>query len=230
MSETNIRLMIVEDDQRISELHRRFVEKTDGFEVVGVANTIAGASEMVELLAPDLILLDLFFPEGSGMDLLRELRAGDQHVDVILITAAREVSALQEALHGGVFDYLVKPVYFDRFQEALAKFRDYHGRMQVGGTLEQQEIDRLLQSRSSEENPVRGLPKGIDPLTLNKVRQVFEDPKVTDLNAEEVGSRIGVSRITARRYLEFLITEGLLAADLLYGAVGRPERRYFKRS
>ena len=79
---------------------------------------------------------------------------------ITLITAAREVSALQEALHGGVFDYLVKPVYFDRFQEALAKFRDYHGRMQVGGTLEQQEIDRLLQSRSSEENPVRGLPKG----------------------------------------------------------------------
>ncbi|PLY03925.1 MAG: two-component system response regulator [Desulfuromonas sp.] len=230
MSEAIIRLMIVEDDLRISELHRRFVEKTEGFEVVGVANTIAGASEMVELLAPDLILLDLFFPEGSGMELLRELRAGEQHVDVILITAAREVSALQEALHGGVFDYLVKPVYFDRFQEALAKYRDYHGRMQDGGTLEQQEIDRLLQSRSSEEAPTRGLPKGIDPLTLNKVRQVFEDTDVTDLNAEEVGGQIGVSRITARRYLEFLITEGFLAADLLYGAVGRPERRYFKRS
>jgi len=136
MPDTQIRLLIVEDDQRISELHRRFVVKTDGFEVVGVANTLEEAGEMVELLAPDLILLDLFFPEGSGMDLLRELRAGEQHVDVILITAAREVSALQEALHGGVFDYLVKPVYFDRFQEALAKYRDYHGRMQAGGTLE----------------------------------------------------------------------------------------------
>jgi len=224
-----IRLLVVEDDQRISELHRRFVDKTDGFEVVGVANTLAEASEMVELLVPDLILLDLFFPEGSGMDLLRELRAKDQHVDVILITAAREVSALQEALHGGVFDYLVKPVYFDRFQEALAKYRDYHGRIQAGGTLEQQEIDRLLQARGSEERPVRGLPKGIDSLTLNKVRQVFEGPEVENMNAEEVGARIGISRITARRYLEFLIGEGFLSADLLYGAVGRPERRYFKR-
>jgi len=230
MTSPPIRLLIVEDDQRISELHRRFVAKTDGFETVGVANTLEEAGEMVELLAPDLILLDLFFPEGSGMDLLRELRAGEQHVDVILITAAREVSALQEAVHGGVFDYLVKPVYFDRFQEALAKYRDYHGRMQAGGTLEQQEIDRLLQARGGEESPARGLPKGIDPLTLGKVRQVFEDPEVSNLNAEEVGRRVGVSRITARRYLEFLIGEGLLAADLLYGAVGRPERRYFRRA
>jgi len=229
MNDADIRLLIVEDDQRISELHRRFVEKTEGFAVVGIANTLDSASEMVELLEPDLILLDLFFPEGSGMDLLRELRAGDQHVDVILITAAREVSALQEALHGGVFDYLVKPVYFDRFQEALLKYRDYHGRMQAGGTLEQQEIDRLFQARSSEEGQPRGLPKGIDPLTLGKVRQVFDNPAVADLNAEEVGKQIGVSRITARRYLEFLIAEGFLCADLLYGAVGRPERRYFRR-
>jgi len=230
MNKTSIRLMIVEDDQRISELHRRFVEKTEGFEVVGVANGLDEAAEMVELLGPDLILLDLFFPEGSGMDLLRALRAGEQHVDVILITAAREVSAVQEALHGGVFDYLVKPVYFDRFQEALAKYRDYFGRMQAGGTLEQRDIDRLLQARSSEESPVRSLPKGIDPLTLGKIRQVFDAPGVSNLNAEEVGRQIGVSRITARRYLEYLISEGFLAADLLYGVVGRPERRYFKRA
>lgn len=230
MIDASIRLLIVEDDQRISELHRRFVEKTEGFEVVGVANTIEGAGEMVELLVPDLILLDLFFPEGSGMDLLRELRAGEQHTDVILITAAREVSTLQEALHGGVFDYLVKPVYFDRFQEALAKYRDYFGRMRAGGTLEQQEIDRLLQARTRDESPVRSLPKGIDAMTLSKVRQVFDASGVADLNATEVGSQIGISRITARRYLEFLIGEGFLAADLLYGAVGRPERRYFRRA
>jgi len=230
MSDEGVRILIVEDDQRISELHRRFVGKTDGFNVVGIANTLGEASEMVELLAPDLILLDLFFPEGSGMDLLRELRASEQHIDVILITAAREVGALQEALHGGVFDYLVKPVYFDRFQEALAKYRDYYGRMQAGGTLEQQDIDRLLQARTSEDNPARSLPKGIDPLTLGKIRQVFDAPGISNLNAEEVGKQIGVSRITARRYLEFLITEGFLSADLLYGAVGRPERRYFRRA
>jgi len=225
-----IRLLIVEDDQRISELHRRFVEKTPGFVVEGVANTLEQAFEMVELLEPELILLDLFFPEGSGMELLRAIRAGERRIDVILITAAREVSALQEALHGGVFDYLVKPVYFDRFQEALGKYRDYYGQLQTGGTLEQQDIDRLFHPQTSGEGPVRTLPKGIDALTLGKVRQVFEAAEVKDLSADEVGRQIGVSRITARRYLEFLIGEGFLAADLLYGAVGRPERRYFRRS
>lgn len=228
MNDADIRLLIVEDDRRISELHRRFVEKSAGFAVVGVANTLEAAFEMTELLAPDLILLDLFFPEGSGMDLLRALRAGERRIDVILITAAREVGALQEALHGGVFDYLVKPVYFDRFQEALGKYRDYFGRLQAGGTLEQRDIDRLFHPQAASEG-ARTLPKGIDPLTLGKVRQVFADPAAGDLSADEVGRQVGVSRITARRYLEFLIGEGFLSADLLYGAVGRPERRYFRR-
>lgn len=230
MTQPTIRLLIVEDDQRISELHRRFVEKLEGFEVVGVANTIAGGLEMVELLGPDLILLDLFFPEGSGMELLRQIRAGATPCDVILITAAREMSALQQALRGGVFDFLVKPVYFDRFQDALIKFRDYFQRLQQGGRLEQKEIDQLFHAHTAAEESPRSLPKGIDSLTLKKVRQIFDDPVVTNLSAEEAGKLVGVSRITARRYLEFLIAEGFLAAELIYGVVGRPERRYFRRS
>jgi len=228
-SESPIRVLIVEDDLRISELHRRFTEKTEGFEVVGIANTLADAAEMAEVLAPDLVLLDLFFPEGSGMELLRRLRAGDAPTDVILITAAREMASLQEALRGGVFDYIIKPVFFPRFQEALLKYREYAARMRSGGTLEQQDVDRLLRAHPAHEAEEAQLPKGIDPLTLRKVRQVFESAEVRDLNAEEVGERIGVTRSTARRYLEQLIAEGFLAADLLYGVVGRPERRYFRR-
>jgi two-component system CitB family response regulator/two-component system response regulator DcuR len=202
---------------------------TEGFEVVGIANTLADAAEMAEVLAPDLVLLDLFFPEGSGMELLRRLRAGAAPTDVILITAAREMASLQEALRGGVFDYIIKPVFFPRFQEALLKFREYAARMRSGGTLEQQDVDRLLRAHPAHEGHEATLPKGIDPLTLRKVRQVFESADIRDLNAEEVGERIGVTRSTARRYLEQLIAEGFLAADLLYGVVGRPERRYFRR-
>src|SRR5512137_2241229 len=106
-----IRVLIVDDDARISELHHRLTERMDGFEVVGIANTLADAEEMTEVLAPDLVLLDLFFPEGNGLDLLRRLRAGAIPIDVILITAAREMTALKEALRGGVFDYIVKPVF-----------------------------------------------------------------------------------------------------------------------
>ncbi len=106
------RVLIVEDDMRISELHQRFVEKLPDFEVVGIANSIADATDMVEVLQPDLVLLDLFFPVGNGMDLLKQLRNSEQPCDVILITAAREMSSLQEALHRGVFDYIIKPVFF----------------------------------------------------------------------------------------------------------------------
>ena len=112
MGEIKIRVLIVEDDMRISELHQRFVEKLAEFEVVGVANNIADASEMIEILQPDLVLLDLFFPEGNGMDLLKQVRSSEQSCDVILVTAAREMSSLQEALRGGVFDYIIKPVFF----------------------------------------------------------------------------------------------------------------------
>lgn len=224
-----IRTLIVDDDPRISELHRRFAEKVERFEVVGVANTLADAGDMVELLAPDLVLLDLFFPEGSGMELLRQMRSAAAPSDIILITAAREMASLQEALRGGVFDYIIKPVYFPRFEEALQKYRDYFDRLHAGGDLEQQDVDRLFRPHGAEQAEGKALPKGIDPLTLAKVREVFEDPQVRDLSAEEVGERVGVSRSTARRYLEFLIAQGILSADLIYGVVGRPERRYLRK-
>ncbi|PLY01444.1 MAG: two-component system response regulator [Desulfuromonas sp.] len=228
MSEVTASVLVVDDDPRIAELHRRFVQKLPGFEVIGVANSIADAEEMVEILQPDLVLLDLFFPEGNGMELLKKLRSGDQPCDVILITAAREMATLQEAVRGGVFDYIIKPVHFPRFSEALMKFHDYYRHMQHGGALEQQDVDRLLHAQRTIESASGAIPKGIDALTLTKVRKVFDDPTVTDLNAEEVGKAVGISRSTARRYLEFLATEGFLKADLIYGVVGRPERRYVR--
>jgi len=226
MTEGKVRVLVVDDDMRISELHRRFVEKLVDFEVVGVANNIADASEMVEILQPDLVLLDLFFPEGNGMDLLKLIRSSEQPCDVILITAAREMSSLQEALRGGVFDYIIKPVFFPRFQDSLQKFYDYRIQLQAGGALEQKDIDRLLHPHHPATTESGAIPKGIDALTLGKVRNVFAAAEVPNLNAEEVGRAVGISRSTARRYLEFLVTEGFLKADLIYGVVGRPERRY----
>ena len=228
MSESTIRVLVVEDDMRISELHQRFVEKIPEFEVVGVANNIADATEMVEILQPDLVLLDLFFPEGNGMDLLKQIRNSDQPCDVILITAAREMSSLQEALRGGVFDYIIKPVFFPRFQEALENFHNYFSQLKTGRALEQKDVDRLLHTHHPVAGESGSIPKGIDALTLKKVRMVFENSAVQNLNAEEVGKEVGISRSTARRYLEFLATEGFLKADLIYGVVGRPERRYIR--
>lgn len=225
---SKLRVLIVEDDTRISELHRRFTEKVDGFEVVGISNTLAEAREMADILEPDLILLDLYFPEGSGMELLWALRAQGRKVDVILITAAKEGSALQDAIRGGAFDYILKPVIFSRFEESLLKFFNYHKQLAGQDLLEQSDIDQLLHPTTAEPQTPQ-VPKGIDPLTLKKVRKVFASQPRQGLSAEEVGERIGASRSTARRYLEYLISTGFLRADVIYGTVGRPERRYSRQ-
>jgi len=224
-----IRTVIVEDDLKISELHKRFTEKVEGFEVVGIANSLADGEEMVDLLEPELVLLDLFFPEGNGMQLLRNMRAKGKSVDVILITAAKEVSSLQEALRGGAFDYLVKPVIFDRFKASLEKFRTYSTELTRNAVLEQQMIDKLIHP-ASETPDEGGLPKGIDPITLRKICAVFDESGADGFSAEEVGKKINASRNTARRYLEYLLASGFLYADIDYGTVGRPERIFRKMS
>ena len=224
-----IRVLVVDDDPRIAELHKRFVEKDASFEVVGLANTIADAQEMVDILEQDLLLLDLFYPVANGLELMHQLRQGKQNCDIILITAAREIGFLQEAIRGGVFDYIVKPVFLPRFQEALKKYADYYSRTCQNGPIDQRVVDRLLHhSLKIELESTTDMPKGIDALTLAKVRTVFDATTRPSLNAQEVGKEIGVSRSTARRYLEYLVSEGFLTADLLYGAVGRPERRYLR--
>ncbi|MDY0190725.1 MAG: response regulator [Desulfuromonas sp.] len=223
---TILRVLIVEDDARIAELHRRFVEKVGGFEVVGIALNLTETREMVELLDPDLLLLDLYLPDGNGMDMLRELRGQGRQIDVVLITAAKEVNAVQQALQNGAFDYLIKPVMFPRFAEALHKFQRYHVQLHQVEQLDQTEIDQLRQGHSVPSVPGgSSVPKGIDLLTLGKVQHVFHGSEC--FSAEEVAASIGASRSTARRYLEYLITTGELRADIVYGSVGRPERRYF---
>ena len=223
------RVLIVEDDVRIADLHRRFTERVPGCEVVGIAHRLDDARDMALALEPHLILLDLYFPEGPGTDLLREIRSRDLEIDVILITAAREMGPLKEALRGGVFDYLIKPVTAERFHDCLTKFCAYRERLRQGSAIEQHDVDSLLHPAASRtQGGGACLPKGIDALTLGKVRGVFDQPQEAGLSAEDVADLIGISRSTSRRYLEYLISEGTLYADAVYGSVGRPERRYFR--
>ncbi len=223
-----IRVLIIEDDLRISEIHRRFTDKVGGFEVVGIANSLSDGEDMCEILEPDLILLDLYFPNGYGIDLLRQIRSRHQEVDLILITAAKEIGPLKDAIRGGVFDYIIKPVVFSRFAEAMEKYRSYRLDIEGEQKLEQKDVDRLLGVTHTAYDK-EDLPKGIDPITLKKVHRVFDTLQEEGVSAVEVGSLLGVSRTTARRYLEYLVSDGSLYADLIYKKVGRPERRYFRQ-
>jgi len=91
----NLRVLIIDDDIRIAEIHRQYVEKTEGFEVVGIANTLEDAQSQLDVLEPDLLLLDIFFPEGNGLEFLKKARLHNKQVDVIPITAAKEVHLLK---------------------------------------------------------------------------------------------------------------------------------------
>lgn len=227
---TTIRLLIVEDDRKIAEIQRRFVERLENVELCGIAHTLADARDQIDVMTPDLILLDVYFPDGTGLELLRELRAEDSGSDVILITAAKEVETLRSALRGGVFDYILKPLVFERLQEAIHRYREHLERLSALHHVAQKEVDALL-PRSASDNTQKEeerLPKGIDALTLDKIREVMVCGR--QLSAEDVGSAIGASRTTARRYLEYLVGTGELSAEVTYGSVGRPERRYCAHS
>jgi len=225
-----LRVLIIDDDIRIAEIHRRYVEKTQGFEVVGIANNLEDAQSQLDVLEPDLLLLDIFFPEGNGLEFLKKSRMHNQQVDVIPITAAKEVHLFNEALHGGVFDYILKPVVFTRFQATLERYKQTKNQLSNIDQLNQSEVDIALQTvRSGDLREFSELPKGIDILTLEKVQNVFSSLQGSGLTSEEVASRLGASRTTVRRYLEYLVSQIILDVDVSYGGVGRPERRYFRK-
>lgn len=225
----DISVLIVEDDVKISEIHNMFTQRVEGFAVCGIANTIADGADMINILNPDLVLLDLYFPEGNGLDLLKEARAQSRPMDVILITAAQEIKALQEALRGGVFDYIVKPVIFDHFEDSLRRYRAHIQKLRSTEFIDQKDIDAYFKDRQTRTDYAEDVPKGIDPLTLKKIKKALTETTGKGLSAEEVGELVGTSRSTARRYLEYLISIDFLYADQVYGTVGRPERKYFTK-
>ncbi len=229
----NISIVIAEDDHKIAEIQRRFIERIEGFEVLGIAHSTVDAQDMVEVLEPNLLLLDIHFPEGNGLELLRKIRSSKSATDVILITAAKDVTSLTEALHSGVFDYILKPLVFDRLQSALQNYRDHSKKLSAleaksQTSLDQSTVDLLLpRSNSQTKSANASLPKGIDPLTLEKIRNIFSQGSAGH-TAEQMGDLVGSSRTTARRYLEYLVSNSELRADVSYGSVGRPERFYIR--
>ncbi|MGG7620334.1 response regulator [Bacillus coreaensis] len=231
MRNREIEVLIVEDDLRIAEIQQRYIEQIQGFQVVGIAASYLEARTLIDILKPDLLLLDVYFPDMNGLDLLKETKQLEKHTNVIMITATKELDKVQEAISIGVFDYMIKPVVFDRFKQALQRYQDFHKKLQLLGKentlITQQEVDSLLRKEVevTSNNDRSYLPKGIDPLTLEKVLEVLGKVGV-GLTAESVAKEIGVSRTTARRYLEHLVSVEKIEADLAYGTVGRPERVY----
>ena len=218
-----LRIVVVEDDPVVGEINREFADRVEGFRVIAIARSAAEAIRSVDQLEPDLVLLDVYMPDGSGIDALREIRRRGKDVDVIPITAARDAPTVRELIRQGAVGYIQKPFKYERLAATLDAYRRWRAFLEGNSTLSQPEIDRL---RRMLVNPYQDdLPKGLDQLTLRTVTELLER-QVEFLTAEEVADQVGASRVTARRYLEYLVETGQAEVKLTYGAVGRPVRRY----
>jgi two-component system response regulator CitB len=220
----NYEILIVEDDIRIAELHAQFVRDLPRFVSSGIAGNLKEARRMIKVLKPDLIILDNFLPDGLGIQLMKELFLQDNEPDVILITAANDVETVREAVRCGAFDYLIKPVSYDRLQDTLNRYLRYRGSLNASDDVSQRHIDAMF-NLQAKENAFRDLPKGIEEITLDKVKAVFSSPEIIH-TAESLGQEVGISKTTARRYLEHCVSLTYLQAELMHGRVGRPERAY----
>ena len=219
-----IRALVVDDDFRVAELHCAYVERVSGFEVVGRAHTGAEALAEAEQLGPDLVLLDIYLPDMSGLEVLQRLREDAKTpVDVIAITAARDVDSLRAAMRGGVVHYLIKPFLFPTFEEKLLSYAAAREKMTRLARAEQGDVDRIFGALRSARTET--LPKGLSDTTLELVVQALAQSQ-SGLPAAAVAEEAGVSRVTARRYLDHLCQLGRAELTMRYGAPGRPEHRY----
>jgi response regulator of citrate/malate metabolism len=223
-----IDVLVVDDDFMVARVHRAFVEDVPPFRVAGVAGTCEQAVAAVGELRPDLILLDLYLPDGFGLDVIPRLRAAGHECDVMAVSAARETDAVRGAVRHGVVDYLLKPFARDDLRVRLERYATRRRRLRETVVRGQADVDRVLSGTLAPPPAAAALPKGMSVETAELIERALREAEDT-LSAGECAARTGLSRVSARRYLEYFHTVGAAEVSLRYGATGRPERRYRSR-
>jgi CitB family two-component system response regulator CitT len=222
-----IKVAIAEDDFRVADIHEKFLKKFKEIEVIGKSLNGEQTLQILTEKIPDLLILDVYMPDMLGSDLLPIIRERFPKLGIIMITAATDKAFLEKALGYGVEHYLIKPVHRERFDEVILEYIKKHSLLTSRQDIDQNYVDHLFGNKKIEKvGKSKGLPKGIDEITLGKVKNTLQ-VKNQGLSAEEVGKEIGASRITARRYLEYLSSIKEAKAEVVYGIVGRPERKYY---
>jgi response regulator of citrate/malate metabolism len=218
-----VRVLVVEDEPVAAEAHRGYVDRTPGFTTAAVAATGAVALDALRRTRVDLVLLDMNLPDTHGLELCRRIRGAGLDVDVLAVTSARELSTVRAAAAHGVVGYLLKPFTYPALRDRLVVYADYRARVRRGGDVAgQADLDRVLDtSRPAGSGP---LPKGMGRDTLDAVVSAVRG--ADGISAAEAADIIGASRITARRYLEYLAESGLVVRLPRYGGAGRPEHEY----
>lgn len=246
-----VRVLVVDDDFMVADIHQRLVEREPGFEVVGIARNAESAVEAIASLQPDLVLLDLYLPDQSGLDVIARARAQQLTADFLVLTAAKDVETVRQALRLGIVHYLIKPFSAAVLVERLRAYRKFLSATSesLSGGLEK-EVDQRAIDRALSLTRVAGaetLPKGLSAVTLTLISETLRKFEATStdiagsnssiggtaadgsragMTATEVARDSGVSRVSARRYLEYLVEQGSVEMRPRYGTTGRPEHGY----
>lgn len=227
-----IKVLLVEDDPMVCEVNRQFIERVEDFEVIAMAANGVDGLNKIRDLKPDLVLMDIFMPEQNGIETIQKIRQEGLSVDVISVTAANEMPTIQQMLHLGVYDYIMKPFTFERMEQTLLNYKRFKQKKESSQAITQQELDELIHKyhrmdeRKQKDETALDLPKGFNRATLDKVLAYLKQAK-NGASADEVAAAIGVARVTARRYLDFMEKRNLIKVDIQYGNVGRPINQYY---
>lgn len=217
-----IDVFIVEDDPMVLDVNKNFLAKIPPFKLCGTATNGMDAEAEILDTKPDLVLLDMYLPDKSGLEILQSIRSHQIQCDVIMITAAKNAATIQEIFRLGAVDYIVKPFRFNRFKAALETYYTMWRKLNDAHSLDQEDIDELKQIRQRDEL----LPKGLSETTMRQILlQLIEqsDP----VTADQLASLLGMARVTVRRYLDHLEQSGKIQVQIRYGSVGRPSHHYY---
>ncbi|WP_245738240.1 response regulator [Streptomyces sparsogenes] len=221
----SIGVLVVDDDVRVARVNAAYVEKVPGFRIVGRSHTAAEALAFLDRAEVDLVLLDHYLPDETGLALVRRLRERGHHTDIIMVTAARDIATVQAAMRHGALQYLVKPFTFAGLRAKLQGYAALRRALEGGGEAGQDQVDRIFGALGGAAAGPAELPKGHSALTADLVREVLRGAE-GPLSAQEVAERSSLSRQTAQRYLKLLERTGRVRLSLKYGETGRPEHRY----
>lgn len=215
-----IRVLIVEDDPMVAQLNKNYVNSIEDFKVTAIAGNGEEALEIIKTQEFDLIILDIYMPKVDGLKLMKAIREKQLMLDIILVTAAKEVENIDEVLKLGAIDYLIKPFSYKRFKKSLLNYKERYLLLKNKKIIQQQDIDLIIDFNSKPMQ--QELQKGLNEKTLNRIRNFIKNYNKESFTCDEISLKLGISNVTLRRYLEHLSQRNEVKIEIEYGNVGRP--------
>jgi len=220
-----LKVVIVEDDPMVLELHRQYIVKMPEYKLVGCAKSGEEGQKILDDLKPHLAIVDIYMPGITGLQLLKHIRNSGLSTDVILVTAAHDTESIQQGIQYGAADYIIKPFTYNRLRKSMINYLQYYNKLHASNMLCQKEVDLLKVTSREKEAIDNDLPKGLQHSTLNLI--ITKLKKKDDyFSIMEISDDLDISRVTVRRYINYLKDIGWLSEILTYGSVGRPSQNF----